>query len=264
MSNTSPYPSNPIVCILANRALINKAEGQGIKRQYIVPLIEIAGAAPLILPAIGNSIGGKGFSIKSIASKIDGLLLTGSPTHVNPANYNGKREFEDALLDDNRDATSLQLLRDAMELDIPTLAICRGFQELNVACGGTLHQFVHRQPGKFDHREPEQYRVDPDAKGVIAQYEHQAHNIRTQPGGLFEKLGLPQKFMTNSLHTQGVDKVGKGLFVEGICEDGLVEAVSVPGRHFFLGVQWHPEGDYRINPVSKKIFEAFASALHAR
>ncbi|MBU6475561.1 MAG: gamma-glutamyl-gamma-aminobutyrate hydrolase family protein [Alphaproteobacteria bacterium] len=244
--------AKPIVCILANRALLNNAPAQAIKRQYITPLVEVADAAPLILPSIG-----KGFSLKSIASKIDGLLLTGSPTHIDPANYGGKRAFEEDLLDADRDATSLPLLRDAMELDIPTLAICRGFQELNVACGGTLHQAVHKLPGKLDHRAPE-------GAGVAEQYEIQRHNIRTQPGGLFEKLKLPQKFMTNSLHHQGVDRLGKGLFVEGICEDGLIEAVSVPGKRFFLGVQWHPEGDFRRNPVSKMIFEAFSAALRGK
>ncbi len=248
----------PIVCILANNILQNNAPAQAVKQQYILPLVEVADAAPLMLPAIGEN-----FSLKSIASRIDGLLLTGSPSHVNPANYGCERLFEDERLDTVRDATSLPLLRDALELDIPTLAICRGFQEMNVAFGGTLHQFVHKLPGKLDHREPEKFRK-PENSGAKEQYEYQAHNIRAQTGGLFEKLGLPQKFMTNSLHTQGADKIGKGLFVEGICEDGLVEALSAPGKRFFLGVQWHPEGDFRRNPVSKQIFEAFGRALHRK
>lgn len=247
-----PSSAKPIVCILANYTLQNNAPAQAVKRQYITPLVEVVDVAPLLLPAIG-----KGFSLKSIASKIDGLLLTGSPSHIDPENYGDKRAFEEELLDTDRDATSLPLLRDALELDIPTLAICRGFQEMNVAFGGTLHQFVHKLPGKLDHRGPKNV-------GVTEQYEIQRHNIRTQPGGLFEKLNIPQKFMTNSLHQQGVDKLGKGLFVEGICEDGLVEAVSVPGKRFFLGVQWHPEGDFRRNPVSRMLFDAFAAALREK
>ncbi len=248
----------PIVCILANNVLHNKSPVQAVKQQYITPLVEVVDAAPLLLPAIGKS-----FSLKSIASRIDGLLLTGSPSHVDPANYGCKRIFEDDRLDTMRDATSLPLLRDALELDIPTLAICRGFQEMNVAFGGTLHQFVHKLPGKLDHREPEEYRK-PENSGAKEQYERQAHNIRAQTGGLFERLNLPQKFVTNSLHTQGVDRIGDGLFIEGICEDGLIEAFSVPGKRFFLGVQWHPEGDFRRNPVSKMLFEAFGRVLREK
>ncbi len=243
----------PIVCIPCNHV----KEPQGIpifavRDQYVRPLIEIVKCVPLLIPALGRN-----FSLKSIAHKIDGILLTGAPSHVDPVNYGATCEFESESLDIDRDQTDLPLIRDVIEMDIPMIAICRGFQEMNVACGGTLHQFVHKVPGKLDHRAPLNL---PHAQ----RYEMHQHNIRTQAGGMFERLGLPQKFSTNSLHLQGIDKLGAGLFVEGICEDGLIEAISVPGKKFILGTQWHPEGDFWLNPVSTALFEEFARVLHKR
>lgn len=243
----------PIVCIPSN--FVKEPEGApiyAVRHQYIRPLLEIVKCVPLIIPAIGRD-----FDLKSIAHQIDGLLLTGAPSHVNPDDYGAERVFEEESLDMSRDATVLPLIRAAIEMDIPMFAICRGFQELNVACGGTLHQFVHKLPGKLDHRPPKDMPHD-------RKYETQQHNIHAQPGGMFERLKLPQKFTANSLHQQGIDKLGAGLFAEGLSEDGLIEAVSMPGKRFILGTQYHPEGDFRLNPVSKLLFEEFARVLHKR
>ena len=239
----------PVVCIPANRIDYQDASVHAVKHQYVRPLVEIVNCIPLIIPAIG-----KDFDLRSIAHKIDGILLTGAPSHVCPTHYGATRDFEESFLDVDRDETDLPLIRTAIEMDIPLFAICRGFQELNVVCGGTLHQYVHKQPGKLDHRAPKDM---PPAQ----QYEALQHNVRTQAGGLFERLGLPQKFQTNSLHQQGIDKLGAGLFVEGVSEDGLVEAVSMPNKRFIFGTQWHPEGDFWLNPVSVSLFEEFARVL---
>ena len=243
----------PIVCIPCNH--ITEPQGMpiyAVRDQYVRPIVEIVKGIPLLIPALG-----KNFSLKSIAHKIDGLLLTGAPSHVNPTAYGAPREFEEFCLDIDRDETDLPLIREAIALDIPVFAICRGFQELNVACGGTLHQFVHQQPGKRDHRAPK------DVTGA-KQYEVHQHSIHTQKGGLFERLGLPQQFNVNSLHQQGVNKLGNELYVEGLSEDGLIEAVSMPGKRFIFGTQWHPEGDFWMNSVSKKLFEEFARSLHQK
>ncbi len=242
----------PIVCIPANRVEFEEASVHAVKQQYIRPLIEIVKCVPLMIPAIGRD-----FDLKSIAHKIDGILLTGSPSHVDPSHYGTERSFEAEELDADRDATDLPLIRTAIALDIPMFAVCRGFQELNVVCGGTLHQYVHKLPGHLDHRKPKNV---PTAQV----YEVQQHNIITQPGGLFERLKMPQKFTTNSLHQQGVDKLGAGLFVEGVSDDGLIEAVSMPGKRFILGTQFHPEGDFWLNPASRVLFEEFARVLHRR
>jgi len=245
--------SLPVVCIPCNH--VKEPEGApiyAVRDQYVRPLVEIVKCVPLLIPALG-----KNFSLKSIAHKIDGILLTGAPSNVNPGIYGAEREFDEQWVDSDRDETDLPLIRDAIEMDIPLFGICRGFQEMNVACGGTLHQFVHNLPGKRDHRPPKDV-------SRAQQYEMHQHNIHSQKGGLFERLDLPAEFSVNSLHNQGVNKLGANLYVEGISEDGLIEAFSVPGKRFIFGTQWHPEGDFWMNAVSKKLFEEFARVLYKK
>lgn len=242
-------PKKPVILIPCNQVEVQETPAHVVKQQYIRPVVEVLGAMPLLLPAIGND-----FDFGSIAACIDGILLTGSPSHVSPGCYGAERQFEDSHLDMARDGTTLPLLQTAIERDIPTFAICRGFQELNVACGGTLHQYVHKVPGKNDHRRDEK-------NPLPREYERQAHTVRAEKGGWFERLGLPAAFMVNSLHTQGVDRLGAGLHVEARAEDGLIEAISMPGKRFIVGMQWHPEGDFYINPPDRMLFEAFKTAL---
>lgn len=246
-------PATPVVCIPCNRVEFERASAHLVKHQYVRPLLEIVKCVPLLIPAVGAD-----FDLKSIAGKIDGLLLTGSISNVCPSHYGAAREFEERDLDIHRDATTLPLIRAAIEMDMPVIAICRGFQEMNVALGGTLHQHVHKQQGKLDHRGD--YSLP-----VKEQYEVQKHKMRRQKGGMFERLGLPEEFSTNSLHQQGIDKLAPGLFVEAVCsDDGLIEAVSVPGKRFILGTQWHPEGDFHLNPVSRALFEEFGRVVRGK
>jgi putative glutamine amidotransferase len=195
--------------------------------------------------------------LRDIAGMIDGVLLTGSPSHVAPACYGEKQRFEDKDLDPARDATTLPLIQQTIDMDKPMLAICRGFQELNVVLGGTLHQFVHELPGKLDHR------VIPGST-IREAYHRQGHKVIVNKGGIFERMQVPAEFSVNTIHQQGIDKLGEGLHVEAVSEDGLIEAVSMPGKSFILGTQWHPEGDWDINDMSRKIFEAFGTALRQR
>lgn len=244
--------SLPVVCIPCNRVEYQKASSHLVKHQYIRPLLEIVKCVPLLIPAIGRD-----FDLKGIAGKIDGLLLTGSTSNVCPTHYGAVREFEEHDLDKDRDDTALPLIKTAIGMDIPLFAICRGFQELNVACGGTLHQRVQNQPGKLDHRGD--YSLP-----VKEQLERRAHKIHAQKGGLFERLKLPAEFAANSSHEQGIDQLASGLFAEGISEDGLIEAVSVPKKRFMMGVQWHPEGDFWLNSTSVTLFEGFGLALRGK
>ena len=239
----------PVILIPCNYVEVQETPAHVVKQQYIRPVVEILKATPLLIPAIGND-----FNFQSIANMVDGILLTGSPSHVAPACYGAPRAFAASDLDEARDGTTLPLLKTAIERDIPTFAICRGFQELNVACGGTLHQYVHEVKGKNDHRRNKDIPLPKE-------YERQAHPVRTEKGGWFEKLGLPAEFKVNSLHTQGIDQLGRGLHIEARAEDGLIEAISMPGKRFILGMQWHPEGDFFLNPPDRKLFEAFAACL---
>jgi len=159
------------------------------------------------------------------------------------------------LQDEHRDSTAIPLLKAAIAIGKPVLCICRGFQELNVALGGTLYQHVQEVPGRRDHRE------NPDAP-LDVQY-GPAHEVSVEPGGLLAQIVHERTFMVNSLHSQGVDRLAPGLRVEAIAPDGQIEAVSMPtAKGFLFGVQWHPEWKWSGNPISGRIYHAFGDALH--
>jgi len=159
-------------------------------------------------------------------------------------------------LDPHRDDWTLPLIPRLLERGIPLLAICRGFQEVNVALGGSLHQAVHQVAGLRDHRDDESLPVD-------EQY-GPAHPVRIEAGGLLAALLDADEVIVNSLHGQGVNRLAPGLRVEARAPDGLVEAFSATsGSAFALAVQWHPEWRAAENPVSRRLFEAFGDACRA-
>lgn len=188
---------------------------------------------------------------------MDGVLLTGSYSNIEPHHYSGAASEEGTLHDPQRDATTLPLIRAAVGRGVPLLGICRGFQEMNVAFGGSLHQAVHQVDGRMDHREP-------DYEGMEAQYAS-AHRVQLAPGGMLSAiLGGVAEIAVNSLHAQGVDRLGKGLVVEARAPDGLVEAFRVEGAAgFAVAVQWHPEWRVSENPQSMALFKAFGDACRA-
>jgi putative glutamine amidotransferase len=180
-------------------------------------------------------------------------MLTGSASNVHPSYYSQDLLDPSLPQDPARDETTLPLIRAAVARGIPIIAICRGFQEMNVALGGSLHQAVQTVPGHFDHRE------NPEL-GMDEQY-GDAHKIRIIEGGMLHGILGASEIPVNSLHGQGVNELASGLTVEAVAEDGLVEAFSVstsPG--FTLAVQWHPEWRILQNPHSMKMFGAFGNA----
>jgi putative glutamine amidotransferase len=239
----------PRVLIPGNVIDYNGSPGHIVRETYIDALVRVSGALPLVIPSIGRD-----FSLDDIADSIDGILLTGSPSHVAPACYGEQQVFDDKELDLKRDATSLPLIAAAIKRDIPLIAICRGFQELNVVMGGTLHQRVHEIDGMMDHRAPKD-------KTIMEVYRHQAHDVTVETGGIFEQWGLPHSFTVNTVHQQGIKTLAAGLRIEAKAPDGLIEAISIPDKKFIVGTQWHPEGDWDINPVSRALFERFGTAL---
>jgi putative glutamine amidotransferase len=188
---------------------------------------------------------------------VDGLVFTGSPSNVAPRLYGGLPPREPELLDEARDAIALPLMRAAVARGVPVFCICRGFQELNVAFGGTLHQHLGEVPGFADHR------ADP-ARSLAEQYAP-AHDVRVAPGGVLAGLALPgSSFRVNSLHSQGIATLAPGFFIEATAPDGVIEAVSLPAaKGFVLAVQWHPEWRFQENPVSLALFAAFGRAIAA-
>jgi putative glutamine amidotransferase len=219
--------------------------------KYVRAVWEAAGGLPLLIPAFGAA-----FEPGELIARFDGLLITGSPSNVEPHHYDGEPSIEGTLHDAERDATTLPLLRAALAAGLPILAICRGIQELNVAMGGTLHQRVHELPGRLNHRSP---------PGTVEEkYAHQAHPVALTEGGFFERLTGAREITVNSLHSQGIDRLAPGLVVEAVAPDGQIEAVRASGVPFAIGVQWHPEFCVMQNPVSRALFAAFGDACRAR
>lgn len=215
--------------------------------EYVDAVRGGAGAIPLLIPATM-------LPAADIVAGLDGLLLPGAPSNVAPSLYGGEEPRPGTLLDPARDAVSLALIRAALKLGKPLFAICRGFQELNVALGGSLHQHVHEIPGRLDHRE--------DESGALEIQYGPAHAVHVTPGGLLAKLTLQCEFMVNSLHHQGIDRLAPDLVVEAAAPDGQIEAVSVAGaKGFALGVQWHPEWRWAESSISRALFAAFGAAL---
>ncbi len=239
----------PIVGFSCDRRMVGPHPFHMVGEKYITAVREGANALPLLIPVLEPAL-----PPGEILAAVDGLLFTGSPSNVAPKLYGGPAPREGVLQDEHRDGTTLPLLNAAIEMGKPVLCICRGFQELNVALGGTLYQHVEEVPGRRDHRE------DKDAP-LEVQY-GPAHDVEVQEGGLLAGLISERRFAVNSLHSQGIDRLAPGLRAEAIAPDGQIEAVSLPGaKGFLFAVQWHPEWAFRGNPVSVAIFAAFGAAL---
>jgi len=195
--------------------------------------------------------------ITDLLALVDGVLLTGSPSNVHPARYGVERSHPELMLDEARDALTLDLVRTCLEQAVPMLGICRGFQEINVAMGGSLHQKVHALPGYLDHRE------SPD--GSYEQQYAPSHSVRLEPGSVFAQWAGGEEAMVNSVHGQGVDRLAPGLRALAHAPDGLIEAFEVTGaRSFAYAVQWHPEWKAAEQPFHRTLMQAFASACRAR
>lgn len=242
----------PIVGISACVREISTLPFHAVNQRYLTALVEAAGVLPMIVPALGCAL-----PFEQVVEQLDGLLVTGSPSNIEPHHYGCERAAPDILHDPARDATTLPLLRETLRQGVPVLAICRGIQELNVALGGTLHQFLHEVPGRHDHRS--------DKTKPLAERWQPAHPVRLTPGGYFARLAGATEVMVNSLHGQGLDRLGEGLVVEAVAPDGTIEAVRVAdAKSFAVGVQWHPEALYATDPFARRLFEAFGDAVRAR
>lgn len=229
-----------------------------VQEKYIAAVMDAAGALPVILPAKGAAM-----ADPALLSRLDGLLLTGAHSNIEPHHYGAADEEPQAPRDRQRDATTIALVRKARELKLPIFAICRGFQEVNIALGGTLHQRLHMLKGRMDHRSD-------DTAAKAHQY-GPVHSLQLRSGGvlasLLQERGVLDKegeIMVNSLHGQGIDRLAPPLRVEAVAKDGTIEAFSATEGGWLLGVQWHPEYNAMNNEVSKALFAAFAAAARAR
>ena len=243
----------PLIGIPADRRLLGPQAYHLAGEKYVTAVLDAAGAIPVIIPALGRELNADG-----LLESLHGLMFMGSPSNVEPHHYRGEPSAEGTLHDPHRDATTLPLIPRAVAAGVPVLGICRGFQEMNVAYGGSLWQHLEEVPGHLDHREvPEQ---------PLEQQYAAAHAVSLTPGGLLHRLsGGAAQVQVNSLHGQGVRELGQGLAVEARAPDGVVEAfrvIDAPG--FALAVQWHPEWRPLDNPLSRALFQEFGDACRAR
>lgn len=238
----------PIVGLVSDRRVDDGIPVHQVNDEYVIAIRDGAGALPLLIPSCDPAL-----PIDQVLGAVDGLLFTGSASNVAPIHY-GQSPRPGTALDEIRDLNTLPLLRAAIAAHTPVLAICRGFQELNVALGGSLHQHVHEISGRLDHREPQ---------GVSRDAEYApSHTVTLTEHGLLARLSGLDEAWVNSLHHQGIDRLAPPLQVEALAPDGQIEAVSMPSaKGFVLGVQWHPEWAFWQNPLDRAIFKAFAQAL---
>ncbi|XKE46682.1 gamma-glutamyl-gamma-aminobutyrate hydrolase family protein [Halomonas organivorans] len=243
--------SRPLVGVIACRREVEGHPAHMVTDKYLSALREY-GLDPVILPVWEGSTGRE---VAGLLARLDGLVLTGSYTNVAPHRYGAERAPENTRDDRDRDAASMAWIPVALDLELPLLGICRGFQELNVAFGGSLHQAVQNVSGRLDHREP------PGDKET--QYAP-SHDLEILPGGRLAALYPERHARVNSLHQQGGDRLGEGLTAEAVAPDGLIEAVSVTDAPAFtLAVQWHPEWRPRQHPLYDALFTAFGQACAA-
>lgn len=248
----------PLVGLPTDRKMIGPHPFLAAGEKYVRAVLDGAECLPLLIPGLQPPI-----ALRAVLEGLDGILLTGAVSNIEPHHYSDEPSYPGNLHDPARDATNLALIPLAIELGLPILAICRGFQEINVAFGGRLHQKVHEIPGHFDHRE------NPDDP-LDAQYAP-AHALQLAPGGLLAGIAGTDRVRVNSLHGQGIARLGEGLTVEATAPDGLIEAYRHGGpsrdgstRAFLLAVQWHPEWRVLENPFHRGIFRAFGDACRQR
>jgi putative glutamine amidotransferase len=245
-------PARPLIGIPADRRMVGRHPFHMVGEKYARAVIDAAGAAPLLIPSLAEELG-----FEELVDRLDGLLFTGSPSNVEPHHYDGPPSAPGTLHDPARDATTLPLIRHAVDSGVPVFGICRGFQEMNVAFGGTLHQKLHEVPGLLDHR-------DDESQPLEVQY-GPAHDVTLEPGGLLRSLADDDRIRVNSLHSQGIERLGAPLAVEARAPDGVIEAFRVrAAATFALAVQWHPEWKVMTNPFSRALFAAFGKAAAER
>ena len=238
----------PLIGIPADRRLLGKHYFHMVGEKYIEAVATGANAVPVLIPALGPEI-----DLPALLEACDGLLLTGSASNVEPQHYGGPASEPGTLHDPNRDATTLPLIPRAIALGLPVLAICRGFQEMNVAYGGTLNPRLHETPGNLDHRDDESLPLE-------VQYAP-AHEVLLEPGGQLRQIAGQDRLRVNSLHSQGVARLGADLAVEARAPDGVIEAFRVAeSPTFALGLQWHPEWRFAQDSFSTALFAAFGKA----
>ncbi len=246
----------PVVGVIGNTHLVeNRFAAQLVGERCLRAIAEVAGALPLMFAGMPDIT-----DVGALLEVVDGVMLTGARANVHPTRFGAEPHPRHEPYDTCRDDVALALAEACVARGVPLLGICRGLQEINVAFGGSLHPEIREMPGRMNHRAPrlDSGELHPDPAVIFSD----RHAVRLVPGGAFASIFGCEQIRVNSLHGQGIDEPGGRVVVEGVAEDGTIEAIRIadaPG--LALAVQWHAEYDPQTNPVNRALFEAFGSAL---
>jgi putative glutamine amidotransferase len=248
----------PVIGVIGNTRLVeNRFPAQFVGERNLRAVADVTGALPMMFAGTPEIT-----DIGALLDAVDGILLTGGRANVHPSRFGAEAHPKHEPYDELRDALALALAEACVERGVPLFGICRGLQEMNVAFGGSLHPEIRELPGRVNHRMPRTETGEPHPDMAVIFGDR--HDVRLTPGGAFQKLLGCECIRVNSLHGQGILEPGKRILIEGIAEDGTIEAIRIadaPG--FALGVQWHAEYDPQKNPVNRKLFTAFGEAAKA-
>lgn len=241
--------TRPVLGVIScNRSTDNQA-AQVVMTRYLNSALTYADAAALLVPAMPALM-----QAREVAPRLDGLLLTGTPSNLDPKRYGELIDDAPGPFDPDRDEMTADLIEAMLALGKPVFGICRGFQELNVAFGGTLRRDMAEHPELIPHHAPSEL-------GFSEYFDHK-HPVTLTEGGLLQRAYAKSELDVVSVHYQGVDRLGAGLTVEARAPDGVIEAVSaeVNGAPV-LAVQWHPEWNAHERPESQLFFRMLGRAL---
>lgn len=245
------FQARPVLGVIACNRTVEAQSAQAVMTRYLVSALKYADAAALLVPALPELM-----HAKEIAPRLDGILLTGTPSNLDPKRYGQIIDDAPGPFDPSRDEMTAHLIDAMLELGKPVFGICRGFQELNVAFGDTLRRDMADNPDLIPHHAPSQK--------TFAEYFEHIHPVELVEGGVLERAYKTDSIDVVSVHYQGVDKLGAGLTVEATAPDGVIEAISatINGGQV-LAVQWHPEWKAHENPQSQTFFKLLGRALRS-
>lgn len=250
--------SKPVIGVIANAYKVeDRFQMHGAGAKTLCAVADVTGAMPLVFAACPDMT-----EMETLLQTVHGIVLTGGRANVHPRFYGEEPTSRHEPFDEARDTLALKLVTVCVERGIPLLGLCRGFQEMNVAFGGTLHPEIRELPGRMNHRMQrlENGEMHPDPNVLFAE----RHDVHLTHGGVFAKIFGSQTVHVNSLHGQGIIKCGDRVVVEGVADDETIEAIRIadaPG--FALGVQWHAEYNPQTNAVNGALFKAFGEAVQA-
>ena len=240
-------PGRPLIGIPADRRMVGNHAFHMVGEKYARAVMDAAGAVPLLIPSLAEELG-----FDELLERLDGLVFTGSPSNVEPHRYQGPAERARHAARSGARCDDAAADPQGGRCGVPVLGICRGFQEMNVAFGGTLHQRLHEVPGHLDHR-------DDETQPLEVQY-GPAHEVTLEPGGVLRAAGRrrshPGELAALPGHRAARAGAGRGGARTGWPDRGLPRADA---RRFALAVQWHPEWQAMSNPFSRALFAAFGA-----